>query len=82
MIGRWLPSLPSKIKRASYHLEPLVAERRQQLAGHSCSDDKSGDMLLWLLSDPRSKDASLKEVTTRILSINFAAGHTMANVRK
>jgi hypothetical protein len=82
LAGRYLTTGPEKLAHAIRHLEPLVMERRQRVA-ESGRDypNKPNDLLEWLLDGDRGAHASVREVTHRIFTLNFAAVHTMSNVR-
>lgn len=82
LAGRMLTTVPAKLKRAMYHLEPIIEGRRQKMM-ESGKDyaDKPNDMLQWFLEDERGMRSSVKDLSLRMLAINFAAVHTSSNVR-
>lgn len=82
LVGRWLTTVPVKSARAFRHLSSLVEERRQLTAEYGADHpDKPNDFLTWSLESEPGSRASVNEITHRILSVNFAAVHTTANVR-
>lgn len=73
--------MPANTKRALSHMEPIVTERRRRMAEEGQDyPDKPNDMLTWLLDDPRGQSATLRDITARILGLNFAAVETSASV--
>ncbi|KAI0362845.1 cytochrome P450 [Pilatotrama ljubarskyi] len=67
--------------KAATIMEPLIHERRA--LGEALGDDgshKPNDMLQWLVDSPEGKNDTLKEVSDRVMMLNFAAIHTSSNV--
>ena len=59
----------------------MINERRQRMdeSGENYYE-KPNDMLMWLLEDQRGVQCTAKEVTLRMLGLNFLAVHTSSNV--
>ncbi|KAF5379456.1 hypothetical protein D9615_006552 [Tricholomella constricta] len=77
LASRFLTSVSASIDRSVKHLEPLIQERRQNLE-ESGPDypGKPNDMLSWLMDEAKGEEASIRGLTRRILTVNFAAIHT------
>ncbi|KAF8844225.1 cytochrome P450 [Paxillus ammoniavirescens] len=81
LVARFMTSVPGSARRGMKHLGPIIEERRRHL-GLECGKawaDKPNDFLSWLMDHPGASESSTKDLTLRILSLNFAAIHTSAN---
>ncbi|KIJ05875.1 hypothetical protein PAXINDRAFT_92824, partial [Paxillus involutus ATCC 200175] len=78
LVARFMTSVPGTARRAMKHLSPIIEERRSHLGLEYGKDgaDKPNDFLSWLMNHPEASDSSIKDLTLRILSLNFAAIHS------
>lgn len=77
LAGRLLTKVPSSIKRAMMHLEPTINERLRQEEEHGKDwPGKPNDSISWLLDIAEGYQRTPRDITIRILAINFAAIHT------
>ncbi|KAF8075266.1 cytochrome P450 [Lyophyllum atratum] len=73
----FLTSVSTSIDRSAKHLKPLIDERRQNLDEYGKEyPGKPNDMLSWLMDEAKGEEATLRSLTRRILTVNFAAIHT------
>lgn len=83
-IGRYLSTVPVIAKRYQTILDPILTDRRRKLEdeanGHGYYD-KPDDMLMWMLEHPTGQKASLKDMTMRMLQLDFATINSTAQVR-
>lgn len=85
LAGRLLSTVPAKVKRGLKHLAPIIHERRQKIQAAANGEEypeKPNDMLMWLLEHRQGNAASVEEVATRILALNFAAIHSSSTVSR
>jgi hypothetical protein len=75
-------NITSSIRRCSVHLEPLILERREKQAASSDGDweEKPKDLLMWCINNGREAEQSVKNLTRRIVLVNFAAIHMSTTV--
>ncbi|KAG5651328.1 hypothetical protein H0H81_009081 [Sphagnurus paluster] len=81
-VNRFLTSVPADIDRCIKHLEPIIEERRKNMEEYG--KDYPGkpvrmlenDMLSWLMDEAKGDETSSRNLTLRILTVNFAAIHT------
>ncbi|KAE9390439.1 cytochrome P450 [Gymnopus androsaceus JB14] len=79
IVRQFMTNVPSCLKRATGHLEPLILERLQKEEEYGTSDwpDKPQDLITWLLDEARERRNDLiYNIVSRVLLINFAAIHT------
>ncbi|RDB27628.1 Ent-kaurene oxidase [Hypsizygus marmoreus] len=77
MAAYFLTSVPATVDRAAEHLRPIVKERRCKIDEYGKDyPDKPIDMLTWLMDEAEGDETTLRNLTLRILTINFAAIHT------
>ncbi|KAG5634812.1 hypothetical protein H0H81_000706 [Sphagnurus paluster] len=67
--NRFLTSVPADIDRCIKHLEPIIEERRRNM-------ENMNDMLSWLMAEAEGDETSTRNLTLKILTVNFAAIHT------
>ncbi|KIJ21175.1 hypothetical protein PAXINDRAFT_65823 [Paxillus involutus ATCC 200175] len=80
LVTRFMTSIPRSIRRGMKHLGPIIEERRRHLKEYGKDwADKPNDFLSWLMDHPEASESSIKDLTLRILSVNFAAIHTSSN---
>ncbi|KIJ05676.1 hypothetical protein PAXINDRAFT_21085 [Paxillus involutus ATCC 200175] len=72
-----MTSVPGSARRGMKHLGPIIEERRKHLG--KAWAEKPNDFLSWLMDDPQGSQSSVRDLTLRILTLNFAAIHTSAN---
>ncbi|GAW00139.1 cytochrome p450 [Lentinula edodes] len=80
IVRQFLTDVPTCLKRATKHIEPLIKERLQKEVDFGSSDwpDKPNDLISWLLDEAkgeRRKDI-IYNIVSRVLLVNFAAIHT------
>lgn len=77
LTGRYLTTLPKSIARATKHLEPVILERFKRIEESGPDyEDKSNDMLSWLIDEAVGEERTVHDLVLRVLTINFAAIHT------
>ncbi|KAG6895320.1 hypothetical protein C0992_001937, partial [Termitomyces sp. T32_za158] len=85
-VGRYLSNVESYIDRAMGHLRPTIQERLRNEAKYGKDwpgkpmHDKN-DALSWLLEQSNEHQKTVRDLTIRILVINFAAIHTTSQVK-
>ncbi|KIK81320.1 hypothetical protein PAXRUDRAFT_15298 [Paxillus rubicundulus Ve08.2h10] len=81
LVTWFMTSVPDSVRRGMKHLSPIIEERRRHLELEYGIDgaNKPNDFLSWLMDHPEASESSIKDLTLRILSLNFAAIHTSAN---
>ncbi|KIJ13842.1 hypothetical protein PAXINDRAFT_80222 [Paxillus involutus ATCC 200175] len=76
LVARFMTSVPRSARRGMKYLGPIIEERRRHLEEYGKDwADKPNDFLSWLMDHPEASDSSIKDLTLRILSVNFAAIH-------
>ncbi|KAG6867644.1 hypothetical protein C0993_012827 [Termitomyces sp. T159_Od127] len=76
-VGRHLTNLEAQVQRAMGHLRPLIQERLDKEVKYGKDwPDRPNDALSWLLDHAAEDQKTVRELTLRILAINFAAIHT------
>ncbi|KAF8833162.1 cytochrome P450 [Paxillus ammoniavirescens] len=77
LVARYMTSVPGSTRRAMKHLGPIIEVRRKHIEEYGKDwADKPNDFLTWLMDHPDGSQGSVKELTLRILSLNFAGLHT------
>ncbi|KAG5651324.1 hypothetical protein H0H81_009077 [Sphagnurus paluster] len=77
LANRFLTSVPEDIDRCIKHLEPIIEERRKNMEEYGNDyPGKPNDMLSWLMDEAEGDETSLRNLTLRILTVNFSAIHT------
>ncbi|KAG6816479.1 hypothetical protein H0H93_008055, partial [Arthromyces matolae] len=77
LVGRLLTNVESQIQRAMSHLRPIIEDRLDKEAEYGKDwTGKPNDALSWLLQLAEGKQRTVRDLTLRILSLNFAAIHT------
>ncbi|KAH8113854.1 cytochrome P450 [Phellopilus nigrolimitatus] len=83
IVGAFLTVAPRSIRQGMTLLGPLVEERIRDYDAHGWAKDwpdKPADMISWLIDEaPENEKRSVRELTKRMLSVNFAAIHTSSN---
>ncbi|KIJ12301.1 hypothetical protein PAXINDRAFT_14916 [Paxillus involutus ATCC 200175] len=75
-VVRFMTSVPGSARRGMKHLGPIIEKRRKHLDEYGKAwADKPNDFLSWLMDHPEGSQSSVKDLTLRILSVNFAAIH-------
>jgi len=78
-VARILTKVPSHIKRATELLRPTIEDRMAKLDQYGSDwPDKPNDMVTWLIEKAKvlGKEQSVRDLTLRIITINFAALHS------
>ncbi|KAF8521636.1 cytochrome P450 [Hysterangium stoloniferum] len=77
LVVRFLTNVPGSIKKASGHLVPLIEERQRKIEVHRNDyPDKPNDLLSWLMDEAEGQERTPKNLTLRMLIVNFSAIHT------
>ncbi|KAG6919311.1 hypothetical protein DXG01_007444 [Tephrocybe rancida] len=77
LAGRYFTNIESQVTRAMNHLRPMIEDRLAKEAEYG--NDWSGrpnDVLSWLLNLAQGHQRTVRDLTMRILALNFAAIHT------
>ncbi|KAF9468817.1 cytochrome P450 [Collybia nuda] len=71
-------NLKARVNQAISHLQPMIQERLDKEKEYDDSDwpDKPNDLITWLLDEAPPHLKTIREVTLRVLAVNFAAIHT------
>ncbi|KNZ80774.1 Ent-kaurene oxidase [Termitomyces sp. J132] len=76
-VGRCFSNVELHIQRAMGHLRPFIQERLDNEAQYGKDwPGRPNDALSWLLDHAEEYQKTVRELTTRILVVNFAAIHT------
>ncbi|KAF8844182.1 cytochrome P450 [Paxillus ammoniavirescens] len=76
LVARFMTSVPGSARRGMKHLGPIIEERRKHIEEYGKDwADKPNDFLSWLMDHPEASGRSIKDLTLRILAVNFAAIH-------
>ncbi|KAF8965810.1 cytochrome P450 [Flammula alnicola] len=76
LVNSLVSNIPKRMQRAKAHLAPVIQARRKEREEKEDQVDKTADVLTWLMDEAKGKEASDLLLTTRMLTINFAAIHT------
>ncbi|KAL0951447.1 hypothetical protein HGRIS_008136 [Hohenbuehelia grisea] len=76
LVARLFTNLPRTIRRMMSYLKPIVGERQRMNTQGGDPAHKTNDMLTWLMNESRDDRALLRDLSLRILAVNFAAIHT------
>ncbi|KAE9393372.1 cytochrome P450 [Gymnopus androsaceus JB14] len=80
IVCQFMTNVPTGVKRATKHLEPLILERLQKEEEYGSSEwpGKPNDLISWLLDEAKGERRNniVYNIVLRILNINFAAIHT------
>ena len=75
LIGNCLPYARNAQKKAEQFLIPIIKERYQLPL-----EERPNDMLSWLMEDAVGEEKEPRNLTRRILVVNFTAIHTTSMV--
>ncbi|KAF7777679.1 hypothetical protein Agabi119p4_3751 [Agaricus bisporus var. burnettii] len=76
LVGNYMTVLPRSVKKATGYLEPIIKERLAMIEQGVDWEGMPNDLITWLLEMAPEHRRTVKDLTLRILSINFAAIHT------
>jgi len=77
LAGRLLTNVNAQVNRGMKHLVPIIQDRQRHIDEYGKDwDDKPNDMLAWLMDNARGDEKSPRNLTLRVLTVNFAAIHT------
>ncbi|KAH7926847.1 cytochrome P450 [Leucogyrophana mollusca] len=80
LVAQYMTTVPASIRRGMKHLRPIIEERQRYLDEYGKEwADKPNDLLAWLMDDAEGRERSVRNLTQRILTVNFAAIHTSSN---
>jgi len=72
-----LTNVPTQIRRGSKHVVPVIEDRQRYIGEYGKNwDGKPKDMLSWLMDEASPAEMSARNLTLRMMSINFVAIHT------
>ncbi|KAI6101683.1 cytochrome P450 [Pisolithus croceorrhizus] len=75
LVSKILPNTAASIQRAMEHLDPIIKERLSCMRERGDDwNDKPNDVLQWLIDE--KQESSTRQLTLRVLTINFASIHT------
>ncbi len=75
LIGMGLTHVKAARRKAEQFLVPIIEERNQLPL-----EERPNDMLTWLMEDAIGEEKDPRNLTLRVLVINFAAIHTTSRV--
>ncbi|RDB20448.1 hypothetical protein Hypma_012416 [Hypsizygus marmoreus] len=77
LAGRLFTNVEVKVKRGIKHVGPIIQERldKEEQYGRDWPG-KPNDFISWLLETAQGYQRSIRDMTLRLLSVNFAAIHT------
>ena len=75
LIGNCLTHLKTARRKAEQLLVPIIEERYQLPP-----EERPNDMLTWLMEDAVGEEKDPRNLTLRVLVVNFAAVHTTSRV--
>ncbi|KIJ05361.1 hypothetical protein PAXINDRAFT_93577, partial [Paxillus involutus ATCC 200175] len=76
LVARFMTNVPRSTRRGMKHLGPIIEERQKHLKEYGRDwADKPNDFLSWLMDHPDGSQSSVKDLTLRVLTVNFAALH-------
>ena len=75
LIGKCLTHVKNSQRRAGQFLIPIIEERYR--LPH---DERPNNMLTWLMEDAIGDEKEPRNLTLRVLAVNFAAIHTTSHV--
>ncbi|XP_006458661.1 hypothetical protein AGABI2DRAFT_217430 [Agaricus bisporus var. bisporus H97] len=76
LVGNYMTFLPGSVKKATGYLEPIINERLVMIEQGVDWENMPNDLITWLLETAPEHLRTVKDLTLRILTINFAAIHT------
>ncbi|GJJ06037.1 hypothetical protein Clacol_000224 [Clathrus columnatus] len=77
LAAKYLTNVPQSIEATSKFLQPIIHERREQLATfEDDTADKPLDFLSWLLDEAKGEEQTLRALTLRLLFVSFASIHS------
>ncbi|KIJ66616.1 hypothetical protein HYDPIDRAFT_109704 [Hydnomerulius pinastri MD-312] len=80
LVGKFMTNVPTSIRRGIRHLGPVITDRQKYMDEYGKGwTDKPNDLLQWLMDDAEGPERSIRNLTQRILTVNFAAIHTSSN---
>jgi len=95
-VNKLISNVPKRIQHGLKHLAPVFAARRKQRDNNEekpvcltlgrcnqyqkLTNSAQFDLLTWLMDEAKGKEATDWYLTSRILTINFAAIHTSSMV--
>ncbi|KAF9236826.1 cytochrome P450 [Melanogaster broomeanus] len=81
LVARFLRKVPASVRRAMELLRPIIEERQKDLDEHSTAwADKPNDYLSLLMDVAEGSERTVKDLTLRILAVNFSAIHTSSTI--
>ncbi|KDR66030.1 hypothetical protein GALMADRAFT_162272 [Galerina marginata CBS 339.88] len=80
LVGRYLSKVPASIKRAVFHVGPLIEHQLEQEEKYGKNwPDKPNNLISWLIDEAEGPRRTVQDLAIRLLTINFAAIHTSTN---
>ncbi|KAF8574245.1 cytochrome P450 [Ramaria rubella] len=77
LVARWCTKVPRAIRTGLKHLGPIIEERQQKIDEYGFDyPDRPNDFLSWLMLEAKGAQRTARNLTLRILGMNFAAIHT------
>ncbi|KAF8185937.1 cytochrome P450, partial [Pholiota molesta] len=76
VVNLLISNIPKRKKDALKHLVPLIQARREERTAKGDQAAKPVDLLTWLMDEANADESTDEALTTRLLTVNFAAIHT------
>ncbi|KAF8153783.1 cytochrome P450 [Crassisporium funariophilum] len=75
-VNSLVSAVPKRTKHGLKHLAPIIQARRQERLEKGDDFEGSVDLLTWLMDEAKDEEVTDLNLTSRILTVNFAAIHT------
>ncbi|KZT50822.1 cytochrome P450 [Calocera cornea HHB12733] len=78
LVGRYFSAAPKAIRGVEKYIVPMIEERwrQERELGDVWNERKPADVTQWFMDSAPEGERDAKDITARILSVNFASTHT------
>ncbi|KZT50825.1 cytochrome P450 [Calocera cornea HHB12733] len=78
LVGRYISAAPKAIRGVEKYLVPMIEERwaQERELGDAWNEKKPADLMQWIMDLAPEGEHDAKDITARILGVNFASTHT------
>ncbi|KZO94405.1 cytochrome P450 [Calocera viscosa TUFC12733] len=78
LVGRYFTAAPKATRGVEKYLVPVIEERwaKERELGEAWNEQKPFDLLQWVMDAAPEGQHDAKDITSRILGVNFASTHT------
>ncbi|KAF8574248.1 cytochrome P450 [Ramaria rubella] len=77
VVGRCVTKVPGAIRTGLKHIGAMIEERQRKIDEYGFDyPDRPNDLLSWLMEEAKGEQRTTRNLTLRILGMNFAAIHT------